>query len=154
MADQNGYYADEGIEVTLNPRADPSSGVIDPVLNGTVEFGVTPGLGVLIARAEKLPIRAIAANFRRYPLVFMALTDSGIRHSQDFPGHTMRQPTSGGSLITTKALMMRFGLDPASIEFVEVGHDLTSFSAGELDIRPGFIFNELLMVRFSCATFP
>lgn len=146
-AEQNGYYAEEGIEVNFMPRPDPSYDVIEPLVEGSADFGITYGIGILTARSEEVPITAIATVYRRYPLAFIALEGSGITQPGDFPGHTMRATSPGGSSVTFQALMARLGIDPNSVEQVDVGFDLLSFFVGEVDIWPGFITNEVLTAR-------
>ena len=146
-ADQQGYYAEEGLEVTLLPRPEPGADVMAPVMDETADFGVTFGAGLVTARSQGLPITAIATIYRRYPLAFMTLASSGITRPHGFPGHTVRTLSPGGSAVVFQAMMTRLGLDPESVRQVDVGFDLSPFLAGELDIWPGYIINEVLTAR-------
>jgi NitT/TauT family transport system substrate-binding protein len=146
-ADQQGYYAEEGLAVSLLPRSDPAADVNAPVMGGTAEFGVDYGAGLILARAQGLPVTAIATIYRRHPLVFITLADSGITRPQDFPGHTVRTLTPGSSEVAFRAMMTRLGLDPDSVKQVDVGFDLSPFLAGDLDIWPGFLNSEVLDAR-------
>jgi NitT/TauT family transport system substrate-binding protein len=146
-ADQQGYYAEEGLAVSLLPRSDPAADVNAPVMDGTAEFGVDYGAGLILARAQGLPVNAIATIYRRHPLVFMTLASSGITRPYDFPGHTIRTLVPGSSDVAFRAMMTRLGLDPDSVEQVDVGFDLSPFLAGDLDIWPGFLNSEVLDAR-------
>jgi NitT/TauT family transport system substrate-binding protein len=146
-ADQQGYYAEEGLEVTLLPPAGAGADATAAVIDGTADLGVTFGAGLVAARSQGLPVTAIATIYRRYPLVFMTLASSGIARPHDFPGHTIRTLVPGGSAVAFQALMTRLGLDPDSVQQVDVGFDLSPFLAGELDIWPGFMTNEVLAAR-------
>jgi len=44
-------------------------------------------------------------------------------------------------------MMKKLELDPHSVTQVDVGYDLSPFLAGELDIWPGFVSNEVLAFR-------
>ena len=147
VADQQGYYAAEGLEVTLLPRPEPGADVHAPVIDGTADFGVDTGAGLVTARSQGLPVTVIATIYRRYPLVFITLASSGITRPHDFPGHTVRTLTPGSSALAFRAMMTRLGLDPNSVREVDVGYDLTPFLAGELDIWPGYLGNEVLKAR-------
>ena len=146
-ADQQGYYAEEGLKVTLLPRPGPGTDVIAVVNRGTAEFGVTYGPGLVTARSQGLPVTAIATVYRRYPLVFITLAESGITRPHDFPGHTVRTLTPGGSAVVFRAMMTRLDLDPDSVQQIDVGYDLSRFFAGAVDIWGAFITNEVLIAR-------
>ena len=146
-ADQQGYYAEEGLAVTLLPRPGPGTDINAPLIDGTAKFGVNTGAGLVAARSQGLPLTAIATIHRRYPLVFITLASSGITRPHDFPGHTVRTLAPGGSAVAFQALMTRLGLDPDSVRQVDVGFDLSPFLAGEVDIWPGYVTNEVLKAR-------
>ncbi len=146
-AAQQGYYAEEGLQVSLLPAPGAGTDTIALVIDGTADLGVTFGAGLVAARSQRLPVTAIATIYRRYALVFMTLADSGIARPHDFPGHTIRTLVPGGSAVAFQAMMTRLGLDPDSVEQVDVGFDLSPFLAGELDIWPGYITNEVLTAR-------
>jgi ABC-type nitrate/sulfonate/bicarbonate transport system substrate-binding protein len=88
-ADQNGYYKENGISVSFQ-EAGVSDDPIQPVLDGIAHFGVLGADQIISARAEGTPIRAIAATFRRSPVVFVAPAESGITHPHHFAGKTIR----------------------------------------------------------------
>jgi NitT/TauT family transport system substrate-binding protein len=146
-ADQQGYYAEENLEVTLLPRATPEEDIISKVVSGTADFGIDYGPGLISARSHGNEVTAIATLYRRHPLTFMTLAESGITWPQDFPGHTIRTLVPGSSAVAFQALMARLGLDPACVRQVEVGFDLAPFLSGEVDIWPGFVTNEVLSAR-------
>ena len=146
-AEQNGYYTKEGIEVNFIPRPGPAYDVIEPLVDGAADFSINSGVGVLTARSEGAPIVAITAIYRRYPLAFMAMDGSGILQPDDFPGHSMRTTSPGGSTVVFNALMARFDLDPTSVIQIDAGFDLSPFYNGELDIWPAFITNEVIAAR-------
>ena len=143
-AEQQGYYAEEGLAATFLPRPNLGINVIPLVVDGTADFGVDFGAGLILARSQGLPVTAIATIYRRHPLVFITLADSGLTRPQDFPGHTIRTLVPGGSAIAFQAMMTRLGLDPNSVEQVDIGYDLVPFFAGEVDILPGFVNFDVL----------
>jgi len=138
-ADQQGYYAEEGLEVTLLPRPRPETDTVAVVTDGTADFGVTYGAGMVIARSQGLPVTAIATIYRRYPLAFMTLASSGLARPHDFPGHTINTLTAGGSAVVFQAMMTKLELDRDSVREVDVGYDLSRFFTGEVDIYPAYI---------------
>jgi NitT/TauT family transport system substrate-binding protein len=146
-AEEQGYYTEEGLKVTLLSRPEVDVDVTANVVDGLADFGVTFGAGVVVDRSLGRPVTAIAAIYRRHPLVFMTLAESGITRPQDFPGHTIRTLTPGGSAIAFEAMMTRLGMDPDSVEQIDVGYDLAPFFARELDIWLGYLIGEVLTAR-------
>jgi len=146
-AEQQGFYSEEGLEVTFVPRPSLGSDTIATVLDGTADFGLDYGAGLVISRAQGRPTVAIATIYRRHPLAFITLAESGLRRPQDLPGHTIRKLVPGSSATALVAMMTRLGLDPHSVEQVDVGYDLAPFFNGELDIWPGYLPNEPLTAR-------
>lgn len=146
-AEEQGFFADEGLQVILAPRSTPNTDVIAQVLEGKADFGLTSGLRMLTARSQAQPVAAVAVIYRRSPKVFMTLAGSGISSPYDFPGHTVRAMASGINDIDFQAMMAHLGIDPDSIRQVESGFDLAPFFEGEVDIWPGFITDEVLVSR-------
>lgn len=144
-ADQRGYYAEEGLAVRLLPRPTPSFDAIASVLDGTADFALTNGVA-LIPPTQGDPVTAIAAIFQRYPLVYLTVAGSGITRPHDFPGYTIRAQSPNGAAIF-RALMTHLGIDPNSVRYVETGYDMSPFFDGDVDIWPGYIIDEALLVR-------
>ncbi len=146
-ADQNGYYKEEGLAVTLLPRPSPKADTIGIVLDGKAHFGSINGIGLIYARSQGRPVAAIASIYRRDPLVFMSLADSGITRPHDFAGRTIAALNPKGSAIVFNSMMARLGLDPDSVEQVARGYDMGPFFSGEVDIWAGFLTDEVLQAR-------
>jgi NitT/TauT family transport system substrate-binding protein len=143
-ADQNGYYADEGLKVSFI-EGGPTVDLEKSVLDGAAQFGVTGAERLIAARAEGKPIRAIAVTYRRSPLVFMALADSGITRPQDFVGKTVQAGSTG--VIILHAMMAKVGISPESYHEVNLGADLGPFYSGEVQVWNAWLNNEVLMAQ-------
>lgn len=147
VADQNGYYAEEGLKVNLLPRPSPTADVVSPVAAGAADFGVINSFAVINARSKGNLVTAIAAVYRIYPLVFMTHADSGIERPQDFPGHTIGPLVPGSNELVFNAVAKRVGIAPDTVRRVEPGFELAQFYNGEVDIWAGFLINEVLAAR-------
>ena len=130
-ADQNGYYAAEGLAVTLLPGG-PTVDRIASVLGGTAQLGVAGADELLLARAEGKPVRAVATIFRRSPIVFVAEADSGIKRPQDFAGKTIR--VTPNLVPSLRAMMARVGVRPDQYREVVLPSDLAEFRSGKAPI--------------------
>jgi len=146
-ADQHGFYADEGMAITLLPRSDPTTDVFAQVLDGTADFGLTSGINLVAACSRGKPVTAIAAIYRRSPRAFLTLASSGITRPHDFPGHTMRALSPGFGRAVYQAMMAHLGLDPNSVQRIETGYDLAPFFSGEVEIWLGYLIDEVIIAR-------
>jgi len=88
-ADQQGYFADEGLDVSFI-EGGPEVDFISPVAKGAAQFGVAQPADAILARAKGLPVRSIDVIYRRSPIIFFSLADSGIIRPQDFVGKKFR----------------------------------------------------------------
>ncbi len=143
-ADQNGYYAAEGLKVAFL-EGGPSVDLLTPVLSGAAQFGETTPDALLSARADGKPLRAIAAVYRRSPGVYMALASSGITRPQDFVGKKIQLSPRGVPLL--RAMLARVGVRPDQYTTVDSTPDLGPFFAGQVDVRSVFVTNEVLTAR-------
>jgi NitT/TauT family transport system substrate-binding protein len=143
-ADQNGYYAAEGLKVAFL-EGGPSFDLLTPVLDGSAQFGETNPNDLLAARADGKPLRAIAAVYRRSPGVYMALASSGITRPQDFAGKKIELSPRGIPLL--RAMLARVGVRPDQYTTVDSTSDLAPFFTGQVDVRSVFLTNEVLTAR-------
>ena len=142
-AEQNGDYAAEGLEVKFvegGRGVDP----LAPVLSGATQFGLANPNELILARAEGKPVRAIATIFRRTPLVFFTLAESGITGPQDFVGKSIQVPSRARPLFRT--LIANVGVSPDQLtEFDSLG--LEALYSGEVDVALGFLTDQVLVAR-------
>ena len=143
-ADQNGYYSAEGLAVTF-VQGGPVIDLLTPVLDGTAQFGVAGADELILARAAGKPLRAIATTYRRSPIVFFALADSGITRPQDFVGKTIR--VVPGQAPTFHAMMARVGISPDQYTEVVLPSDLALFAAGEADVWTAYLTSMVVTVQ-------
>jgi NitT/TauT family transport system substrate-binding protein len=135
-ADKNGYYTAEGLAVTfVEGGANVDS--LAPVLDGTAQFGVAGADQLLLARSEGQPVRAIATIYRRSPVAFISLADSGINRPQDFVGKTIRVAPN---LVTSlRALTAYVGISPEQYAEVTLPSDFSAFTTGEVPVWGYFV---------------
>lgn len=135
-ADQQGFYAAEGLPVTfVEGGANVDS--MTSVLDGTAQFGVTGADQVLLARSEGRPVRALATIYRRSPVVYISLADSGITRPQDFAGKTIR--VTPNLIVSLHAMTTRVGIPPDQYTEVTLPSDVAAFATGEVPVWGCFI---------------
>ncbi len=132
----NGYFAAEGIAVTLlegGLGVDPT----ERVASGRARFGTDVADRILIGRARGRRLRAVAAIYRRSPVVFMTLAASGITRPRDFAGKTIR--VTPEVVPTLRAMMRREGIAPRDSTLVTLPSELSRFLSGSPPVWSAFI---------------
>jgi NitT/TauT family transport system substrate-binding protein len=130
-ADQNGYYAAEGLAVTFL-QGGPNVDHMAAVQEGKAQFGTTSADALITARAQGKTLRAIASVYRRSPVVFLTLANSGITRPQDFKGKTIR--ISAQTSVTLRAMAAFVGLSPSQYTEATLPADVSMFASGEVPI--------------------
>ncbi len=144
VAQEQGYYADENINVTF---IEGGAG-IDPVTQigtGQADFGIDGADRVLADRSQGQPVVAIAVIFRKNPFVFVAMADSGITKPVDFLGHTAAIGDAQGDL-QFKAMMSFLGLDAQQVTIIPYMTDYSNFYDGQADITLGYSTGGLIRI--------
>jgi NitT/TauT family transport system substrate-binding protein len=135
-ADRQGYFAAEGLQVSF-VEGGPEVDFISPVVNGAAQFGVAQPADVILARAAGQPVRSVAAIYRRSPIAFFTLADSGITRPHDFVGKKIRSAITLDQ--TLRAMLSRVGIRPDQYEIVYLPSDVALFATREVPVWGGFI---------------
>jgi NitT/TauT family transport system substrate-binding protein len=142
-----GFYADEGLDVTILEGAVE----IVPqqvVASGGAEFGIAWVPKVLQSREAGADLVNIAQVFQRSGTLEIAFVDSGIETVEDFRG--MRIGTWGfGNEHELFAAMRAVGIDPNNpddVTIVQQPFDMSLLLNGEVDAAEAMIYNEYAQV--------
>ncbi len=88
VALENGYYDEEGLDVTINPGG-PDIAPPQVLAGGGADVIVEWMPAALAARERGLPLVNIAQPFARSGMMLTCWADAGIAVPADFPGHTL-----------------------------------------------------------------
>ena len=138
IAQEKGYFEEEGLDVTMYTPVDPST-VLQTVGSGGDDFGISYQPDVLLARAQGVPVVSIAGMVQHPLNSVMALKSSGITRPRDlvdkkvgYPGIPTNEPLLDTMLKADGAR----GLE--DVELVNVGFDLApALISGTVDAVVG-----------------
>jgi len=88
IAQAKGYYADAGLDVTVQPGSSQALS-IQLVASGQAQFGLETAGEILEARAHGIPVIALAATLQRSPAALFFHKGQAIRDYGDLNGRTV-----------------------------------------------------------------
>lgn len=141
-----GYYAEEGLDVTIIPGG-PDIAPAQKVASGEAEFGVAwlPGR-MLAAREEGADLVNIAQIFQRSGTLMVSFKDKNITRVEDFKGKRVGSWLLGNEA-ELFAAMRKAGIEPdKDAAIVKQGFDMLQLLNGEVDVAQAMIYNEYAQV--------
>jgi len=147
VAQNKGYYADEGLEVEIEYGFE--NDFVALAAQGDREFAVASGDQVILARSQELPITYVMKWYQRYPVALMMPTSVEITEPQDLAGKKVGLPGFfGTSFIGWKALVYAAGIDESRVSVEEIGFTQTAaVQQGLVDAAMIYIANEPNQLR-------
>ena len=138
IAEERGYFREEGLNVDLYTPSDPST-VLQTVGAGQDDFGISYQPDILLARAQGVPVVAVAGIVQHPLNSVMVLKSSGIERPSDLKGKKVGYPgiPTNEPLLDT---MLKFdGLSGlGEVELVNVGFNLgPALISGQVDAVVG-----------------
>jgi len=123
VAQERGYFEEQGLEVTIYVPGDPST-VLVTVEAGRDDFGISYQPELLLAREQGIEVVSIMAMVQHPLNSVMSLEESGIVEPKDLKGKKVGAPglPSDEALIDT--MLRNQGLTIDDVEMVNVGFDL------------------------------
>jgi NitT/TauT family transport system substrate-binding protein len=146
MAQEKGYYSDENINIKF---IEGGSGIslTEPLMNGQADFSILSPEELIVKRSEGLPLVAIATTYRRSPVIFASMADSGIVRPADFIGKTVSLLGQTEAEIEFYALMKKLGLDISKVKLIKYNPEYTEFLNGDADVMYLYITAGLIKVQ-------
>ena len=139
IADDAGYYKDEGLEMEIVPGG-PAVSVAPIVASGKALVGLDSVDTIARARAEGAKLKLIGAELQRNPTAVMSLADKPVKTPQDLVGKKFGVQQNGAEIINLFFKMNN--IDPASVTIVPVQFDPAPLVAGEVDAFLSFLTNQ------------
>lgn len=137
IARDQGFYAEEGLKVEIIQP--PEGGTAQLIASQQGEFGVSYQEEVTLARAQNLPIVAIAAVIQHNTSGFASPVNRNIKSPLDFQGRTYGGWGSPSETAMLKALMQKYGGDFNKIKIINIG-SADFFTSVQKDIDFSWIY--------------
>ncbi|MGH2531629.1 MAG: ABC transporter substrate-binding protein, partial [Thermomicrobiales bacterium] len=137
LARERNDFAEEGLEVEPYTPADPTT-VLQTVGAGQDAFGISYQTDVLLARAQGVPVVAVAALVQHPLLCVMATEEQGIARPADLAGRTVGYPGIPSQEAFLATMLAQDGASLDDVELVNVGFDLVPATiSGRVDAVMG-----------------
>ncbi len=148
VAQQEGFYADAGLEVTIEHRQAPD--VQRLVADGQAEFGVADATDVMIARTSGIPIVYVSTLYSSFPVALIGRGGDVPSDPVNLAGLRIGTPGQfGSSWHALLALLEAGGLGPDDVTVREYPqfNQVDGLSNGDVDLVTGFRNNEPLRLE-------
>jgi ABC-type nitrate/sulfonate/bicarbonate transport system substrate-binding protein len=141
MADDNGYYADEGIKLELLPGGPNLQGVEAVVSGGSADIGMATFMSSTAnAAAQGTPFNVFGSFYPTSPAVWISNPDKPVSKPQDFVDKKIGGPQ--GRQVQVDAIFKINDLPAGKYTFVPVGFDPSPLMNGDVDVMSAYITDE------------
>lgn len=144
VAQERGFYKDEGIDLTINGTAQ-NLPEIQAIATRADVIGLSGSTSLLKARAQGIPVKAFGALFQKGPGCYIWLERSGIKGVKDFKGKRIGGLQSARP--STNFILSLHGLKPEDVTFIPIGFDVTPLLTGQVDILAGIVTNQVVVLE-------
>jgi ABC-type nitrate/sulfonate/bicarbonate transport system substrate-binding protein len=130
IADSEGYYADEGLDVEIlpgGPDVDPQAAIA----SGQVDIALSNADFVARTNAEGADLVIVAAGFQQDPFAVLSPPDAPLETPDALIGKRIGVPTADAALFDT--FLSVNDIDPSELTIVPVGFDVAPLVSGEVD---------------------
>lgn len=147
IAQEMGYFQEEGLEVHFDYGM--STDIMTLVAGGHVDFGISDGDQVIIARDRGIPVKVIYTMYVKYPVGIVSFKEKGLDSVRSLKGSKVGTPGPYGSnYIGLQVLLHDAGmkLEDIDLEFIEYTQ-VESLLTNRVDAAVVFINNEPVVLR-------
>lgn len=142
MAEKNGYYEDEGLDVEIKAGGNG----IDPgnvLQSGEADIAVTWMSSYLTYKAQGIPFIEVAQVFQKSGLQLVSLKSSGVKSAEDLKGKKVGNWLSGNEYEVV-ALYNKYGFGDQ--EILQQDYTMDQLTKGEFAAASAMTYNELKLV--------
>lgn len=138
-ADQNGYFAEEGLALEVVAGGPNVDGVAS-VASERADIGsISSSPSLMLARSQGLPVKCIAAGYQQHPFTYFSLEKNPVREPKDLIGKTVA--TNGTARILLQALLAANDIPEDQVNVLVMGADMAPLLTGQADVVTGWKTN-------------
>ena len=147
LAQELGYFSDEGLDVEFDYGW--ATDIMSLVAKGEIQFGISDGDQVIIARDKGVPVKAVYAMYVKYPIAVVSKKEKGITTPAMLIGKTIGVPAPYGSnYIGLRLLLASAGLEISDVNIQVIGYtQVESLVSGKVDAVTVFVNNEPFVLK-------
>jgi ABC-type nitrate/sulfonate/bicarbonate transport system substrate-binding protein len=147
VADQKGFYAEEGLEVEiLEGNGAPTAARV--VGNGTYKLGIASGSATVMARSRNIPIVSLAVINQHTPVVVYSLKEKNITKPDDLIGKRIGVNVGGTKHREFQALLRKHNISEDQIQLMGMSEASPApLLAGQVDAMLGYTEDQPVMVE-------
>jgi NitT/TauT family transport system substrate-binding protein len=148
LAQQGGYYADAGLDVTIEQQKDAD--LIRLVASGIGDVGVADATDVMISRTSGIPVKYVSTLYDRFPVAIIGPKGKVPASPAGLAGLRTGTPGRyGSSWAALLALLSAAGLTDADVTIREYPqyNQWEGLLHGDVDLITGFRNNEPLRLE-------
>ena len=140
-----GYYADEGLEVTIQ-EAGTDTVPIDVLAAGDADYAISWVPKVLGSIEQGTKVTNVAQVFERSGTLQVAFKDAGISEPADLAGKKVGSWGYGNEWELFAGMQAAGVQTPDDIELVQQAFDMNGFLAGDIDAAQAMTYNEYAQI--------
>ncbi len=145
IAENEGLYKDNGLEVTINPGG-PEVSPIQMVVTKVNDFGITGADQIILAREKGLPVVALAVIYKDTPVAIGSMKKNGITSSKDLVGKKMGIIYGRDEETVYRALLAKENIDSKKINEIALLVGLSQLTTGAIDAQILYEINEPILL--------
>lgn len=142
---ERGYFADEGLRVTLRER-DPGRNVVADVLDGRAQYGISDSV-LFLHHAQGEPVVIVAAIMQHSANAIMTLADSGLDTPRDLVGRRLAFYENPSDGIDVVAMLADHGVQRSDLVQRGLHERLEALRRSEVDAVSIYVTNEPFVFR-------
>ena len=138
-AQQLGYFAKEGLELTIVPGGPNNDGVAT-VASGHGDVGqVSSSPSLMLAVSQDLPVRCFAVSAQKHPYAFFSLAKNPVHTVAELKGKRVGIQATG--VVLLRALLVKNGMTLDDVKVVTIGSSMLPIMTGQVDVVTGWLTN-------------
>ena len=138
FAKEKGYYAQEGIDLSIIPGSG-SSDSVKQLGTRSVDVAIVDALVLVQAAEQRVPVKAIAVYYQRTPIVLISAKANPVTSVKQLTGDVKVGAGKGSAVYQgLVAMLAANNLKPEQIKMVDIGFGVQPLLVKQVDALMGF----------------